>query len=109
MIYSSGFIHLLKHYLFSLEDHCGLLKLAAVTHRKRHTHPLTILKPECSNSARSLVVSFIMMIYYSLSTNSTLLITEKNFFLFQIFLNINKNKQKKGIVLSAAIPLISFL
>lgn len=74
-----SFIYL-KHYLFSIEHHCGLLKLAAVTHGKRHTHPLTILKPECSNSARSLVISFIMMIYYSLSTNSTLLITEKNFF-----------------------------
>lgn len=87
MIYSSEFVHLLTAlFFFPVEDTFGLLKLAVVTHGTRYTHPLTILKPECSNSVRNLVISFIKMIYYSLSTNSTLLITEKEtIFLFQIF------------------------
>lgn len=86
MIYSSELIHLFNAlFFFSVEDTCGLLKLASVTHETRYTHPLTILKPECSNSARNLVISFIMMIYYSLGTNSMLLITEAFFSISDIF------------------------
>lgn len=76
-------MHLYKVlFIFSVEDTWGPFKLAAVTHGTRYTHPLTILKPECSNSARNLVISFITMIYYSLSTNPMLLITEKETFFF---------------------------
>lgn len=84
MIYFLEFVYLLKVlFFFFVEDIFGFFKLVVVIYGIRYIYFLIILKLECSNFVRNLVILFIMMIYYLLSINLIFFIIEKEIvFLF---------------------------